>query len=114
LACFVYGPVLAAIAAVVLLAVVRVGRAWAVWLPGAPLGLVFLGLTAYLLAQAGAGSWARGVGVPSLTPFVIGNSLAAALALRPGVTAVRPPLAAVAAIRRSRHRGRRDPVLPGG
>src|SRR5271166_5935291 len=74
-----YGPVLATIAAGVLFAVMGVGRAWAVWLPGAPLGLVSLGLTAYLLSQAGAGSWARSVGVPELTPFVIGNSLAVAL-----------------------------------
>lgn len=64
----------------VLLALLRVGRAWAVWLLGTLPAVVCLGLTAFCLGIAGASSLAARAGLPGLTPFVVGDSLAVAIA----------------------------------
>ncbi len=63
----------------ILLAMFRVGRAWAVWLLGSPLAAVYLGLTAFCLGLANAGGHAGRLRIPRFTPFVIGGSLAIAL-----------------------------------
>lgn len=73
------GSVLGFVTIWILLALARVGRSWAVWSLGFPLGMIALGLTAYGLAQSHAVTLATRLGLPAAVPFVIGDSLAVAV-----------------------------------